>query len=201
MRKMEYGRWRCSYLKEKKKKKEGSKKKKKKILVPQASGFLLDTSHVLLRLASGLVAIGGRSFRWDPLFRSELHLFLSFELLALSLSLGVTLIHGSRFRCSLRFELQVFPSILNFPKKQKMGVVIESSVWEPNLALYIFIFISCLLSIFLFPYASNNNSSIKTPALFDHGFSSSFFRFQRNFLFVYSLASGRSLFLLKTLTN
>ncbi|KAG6729036.1 hypothetical protein I3843_01G007500 [Carya illinoinensis] len=71
-----------------------------------------------------------------------------------------------------------------------MGVVIESSVWEPNLALYIFIFISCLLSIFIFPYASNNNSSIKTSALFDHGFSSSFLRFQRNFLFVYSLASA-----------
>ncbi|XP_062157204.1 uncharacterized protein LOC133864803 isoform X2 [Alnus glutinosa] len=71
-----------------------------------------------------------------------------------------------------------------------MGVVIESSVWEPNPALYIFIFLSCLASIFLFPLASNHGSTSKTPALFDHGFSSSFLRFQRNFLFLFSLASA-----------
>ncbi|XP_059457181.1 uncharacterized protein LOC132187045 isoform X2 [Corylus avellana] len=71
-----------------------------------------------------------------------------------------------------------------------MGVVIESSVWEPNPALYIFIFLSCLASIFLFPFASNHSSASKTPSLFDHGLSSSFLRFQRNFLFLYSLASA-----------
>ncbi|KAJ7944499.1 molybdate-anion transporter [Quillaja saponaria] len=67
-----------------------------------------------------------------------------------------------------------------------MGVVIESSVWEPNTSLYIFLFFACCSSIFLFPYASN---SWKTPVLFDHGNSSSFLRFQRSFLLVYSLAS------------
>ncbi|KAB1214876.1 hypothetical protein CJ030_MR5G016626 [Morella rubra] len=69
-----------------------------------------------------------------------------------------------------------------------MGVVVESSVWEPNPALYIFIFISCFVSICFFPYASGNSSN-KTPTLFDHGVSPSFRRFQRNFLFLYSLAS------------
>ncbi|KAJ7952784.1 molybdate-anion transporter [Quillaja saponaria] len=67
-----------------------------------------------------------------------------------------------------------------------MGVVIESSVWEPNPLLYIFLFFACCSSIFLFPYASSSN---KTPVLFDHGISPSFLRFQRNFLLVYSLAS------------
>ncbi|KAM4117812.1 hypothetical protein ACB094_02G153900 [Castanea mollissima] len=70
-----------------------------------------------------------------------------------------------------------------------MGVVIESSIWEPNPALFIFIFISCLFSIFLFPYASNNSSN-KTSTLFDHGIPSSFLRFQRKFIFLYSLASA-----------
>ncbi|KAK9990731.1 hypothetical protein SO802_025716 [Lithocarpus litseifolius] len=70
-----------------------------------------------------------------------------------------------------------------------MGVVIESSIWEPNPALFIFIFISCLFSIFLFPYASNSSSN-KTSTLFDHGNPSSFLRFQGKFLFFYSLASA-----------
>ncbi|RYQ80849.1 hypothetical protein Ahy_Scaffold1g106974 isoform B [Arachis hypogaea] len=67
-----------------------------------------------------------------------------------------------------------------------MGVVIESSVWEPNPSIYIFLFVCCCFSIFLFPYASNHH---RTSTIFDHGISSSFLRFQRNFLFVYSLAS------------
>ncbi|KAK0605173.1 hypothetical protein LWI29_023726 [Acer saccharum] len=68
-----------------------------------------------------------------------------------------------------------------------MGVVIESSIWEPNPSLYIFLFLCCFFSIFLLPYSSNKTTS---SSLFDHGFSSSFIRFQRNFLFVFSLASA-----------
>lgn len=75
-----------------------------------------------------------------------------------------------------------------------MAVVLESSVWEPNPALYIFIFFACLFSIVSFPYAcsSNSGSTAKAPSLFDHGVSptASSFRFQRNFLVLYSLASG-----------
>ncbi|XP_027361386.1 uncharacterized protein LOC113869318 [Abrus precatorius] len=67
-----------------------------------------------------------------------------------------------------------------------MGVVIESSVWEPNPSIYIFLFICCCFSIFIFPHASNLN---RTCTIFDHGISSSFLRFQRNFLFIYSFAS------------
>ncbi|ONI02829.1 hypothetical protein PRUPE_6G224200 [Prunus persica] len=80
-----------------------------------------------------------------------------------------------------------------------MGVVIESSVWEPNPGLYIFIFFASLFSILAFPYASNkysstgssSSSSSKAPSLFDHGISptASSLRFQRNFLLIYSLAS------------
>ncbi|PRQ48140.1 putative molybdate-anion transporter, major facilitator superfamily domain-containing protein [Rosa chinensis] len=76
-----------------------------------------------------------------------------------------------------------------------MAVVIESSVWEPSPALYIFIFFACLFSILFFPYASgstNSTSAAKAaPSLFDHGVSptASSFRFQRNFLLLYSLAS------------
>ncbi|XP_061341662.1 uncharacterized protein LOC133287973 [Gastrolobium bilobum] len=67
-----------------------------------------------------------------------------------------------------------------------MGVVIESSVWEPNPSIYVFLFICCCFSICLFPHASNLN---RTSTIFDHGISSSFLRFQRNFLLLYSLAS------------
>ncbi|KAF7809905.1 molybdate-anion transporter [Senna tora] len=67
-----------------------------------------------------------------------------------------------------------------------MGVTIESSVWEPNLFTYVFLFFSCCFSIFLFPYVSISN---RTSTLFDHGISSSFLRFQRKFLLLYSLSS------------
>ncbi|KAF3440852.1 hypothetical protein FNV43_RR19138 [Rhamnella rubrinervis] len=72
-----------------------------------------------------------------------------------------------------------------------MAVVIESSIWEPNPWVYVFLILACLSSILVFPYASKNyNSSTKTPAVFDHGVSSpSFLRFQRNFLLIYSLGS------------
>ncbi|KAJ0098086.1 hypothetical protein Patl1_28563 [Pistacia atlantica] len=65
-----------------------------------------------------------------------------------------------------------------------MAVVIESSVWEPSPFLHIFIFLSCFVSIFVLPYSSTKPSSV-----FDLGLSSSFLHFQRNFLFIYSLAS------------
>ncbi|RDY04964.1 Molybdate-anion transporter, partial [Mucuna pruriens] len=67
-----------------------------------------------------------------------------------------------------------------------MGVVVETSVWEPNQSIYIFIFVCCCFSIFLFPHASKLN---RTSTIFDHGTSHSFLRFQRNFLLIYSLAS------------
>lgn len=70
---------------------------------------------------------------------------------------------------------------------KSMGIVIESSVWEPNPSLYIFIFVASFLSIFLLPNFSN-----RTLAPFDHGTSPSFLRFQRNFLLIFSLASGHS---------
>ncbi|XP_059642861.1 uncharacterized protein LOC132284746 [Cornus florida] len=66
-----------------------------------------------------------------------------------------------------------------------MGVVIESEVWEPNQALYIFIFVSCFLSITCLPHFSM--SSNKTPTLFDHSLSSP--RFRRIFLLIYCLSS------------
>ncbi|XP_004511864.1 uncharacterized protein [Cicer arietinum] len=67
-----------------------------------------------------------------------------------------------------------------------MGVVIESSVWELNPSIFIFLFVCCCFSFFLYPHSSNLN---RTSTIFDHGISSSFLRFQRNFLFLYSLAS------------
>ncbi|XP_044504040.1 molybdate-anion transporter-like isoform X2 [Mangifera indica] len=65
-----------------------------------------------------------------------------------------------------------------------MGVVIESSVWEPSPFLHVFIFLLCFVSIFVLPYSPNITYSV-----FDLRRPSSFLRFQRNFLFIYSLAS------------
>ncbi|POO00754.1 Molybdate-anion transporter [Trema orientale] len=77
-----------------------------------------------------------------------------------------------------------------------MAVIIESSVWEPNPWLYILLFMASLFSLLAFPYASKKYSiTTRTPTIFDHGISSSssssssFLRFQRNFLLLYSLAS------------
>ncbi|KAF8377623.1 hypothetical protein HHK36_031005 [Tetracentron sinense] len=68
-----------------------------------------------------------------------------------------------------------------------MGVVIESVVWEPNPLLYLLLFFSSFISIFLLPYFSNNSN--RTTTFFDLGIPASFLRFQRSFLFVYSMAS------------
>ncbi|KAK4260154.1 hypothetical protein QN277_003304 [Acacia crassicarpa] len=67
-----------------------------------------------------------------------------------------------------------------------MAITIDSSVWEPNPFTYIFLFFSCCFSIFLFPHVSISN---RTSTVFDHGISSSFLRFQRKFLLLYSLSS------------
>lgn len=69
-----------------------------------------------------------------------------------------------------------------------MGVVIETEIWEPNPLLYIFIFISSFLSIFLFPYFSSTKPII-SPNLTITSTSQSFLRFQRSFLLIYSLSS------------
>ncbi|XP_057960471.1 uncharacterized protein LOC131152677 isoform X2 [Malania oleifera] len=68
-----------------------------------------------------------------------------------------------------------------------MGVFIESFVWEPNPSVYLFIFFLCFFSIILLPYFSKNSSN-RASTVFDHALSSSFLRFQRSFLFLYSLA-------------
>ncbi|KAL6587671.1 hypothetical protein OROMI_000649 [Orobanche minor] len=63
-----------------------------------------------------------------------------------------------------------------------MGVVIESEVWEPNNALYIILFISCLFSIFFLPTKSVTN-------VVEHAPTASSIRYERNFLILYALAS------------
>uniref|UniRef100_A0A7N0T535 Molybdate-anion transporter-like n=1 Tax=Kalanchoe fedtschenkoi TaxID=63787 RepID=A0A7N0T535_KALFE len=68
-----------------------------------------------------------------------------------------------------------------------MGVVVESEAWEPSSSAFVFIFISCFLSLFLYPHFSRNDSSSSS---LDHGSSSpSLARFRSKFLFIYSLAS------------
>ncbi|CAK8537467.1 unnamed protein product [Lathyrus sativus] len=67
-----------------------------------------------------------------------------------------------------------------------MEVVIESSVWELNIEIFLFLSVCCCFSIFLYPHLSNLN---RTSTILDHGISSSFTSFQWNFLFIYSLAS------------
>ncbi|PSS30705.1 Molybdate-anion transporter like [Actinidia chinensis var. chinensis] len=68
-----------------------------------------------------------------------------------------------------------------------MGVVIESDVWEPNKTLYLFLLVSCFLSIFCLPHRSVNSNRVLTP--FEHSLPSSLLRFQRNFLLLYSISS------------
>ncbi|GAV58738.1 DUF791 domain-containing protein [Cephalotus follicularis] len=68
-----------------------------------------------------------------------------------------------------------------------MGVVIESSKWEPSPSHYIIIMLCCFVSIIVFPYASKSTTT--TTTLFDHASSSSYRRFQTSFLFLYSLSS------------
>lgn len=64
-----------------------------------------------------------------------------------------------------------------------MGVVIESEVWIPNQAIYIFIFVSCFLSIFC--YSHLNNYDGRTSTVFDHSLPPSL----RSFLLLFSLSS------------
>jgi hypothetical protein len=66
-----------------------------------------------------------------------------------------------------------------------MGVVIETFIWEPSSSFFIFFFVSTFLSISLFPYLAKN----RTFGSFDHSISSSFARFQRWFLAIYTLSS------------
>ncbi|XP_010526707.1 PREDICTED: uncharacterized protein LOC104804202 isoform X2 [Tarenaya hassleriana] len=66
-----------------------------------------------------------------------------------------------------------------------MGVVIESSVWEPSPSVFVFFFVCTFFSILLLPYYAKS----RTFGSFDHGVSSSFVRFQRWFLFIYALSS------------
>ncbi|GER28913.1 major facilitator superfamily protein [Striga asiatica] len=63
-----------------------------------------------------------------------------------------------------------------------MGVVIESEVWKPNQAVFIFLFISCVLSIICLPTKSAANVIDQAPL-------ASFLRFRHKFMFLYTLAS------------
>ncbi|KAL3525620.1 hypothetical protein ACH5RR_013992 [Cinchona calisaya] len=68
-----------------------------------------------------------------------------------------------------------------------MAVVIESDVWEPNKALYIFTLISCFVSIYFCPH---NFGRTAAATVFDHSQpSSAFHRFHRSFLLLFSLSS------------
>ncbi|CAL5324571.1 unnamed protein product [Camellia sinensis] len=68
-----------------------------------------------------------------------------------------------------------------------MGLLIESDVWEPNQSLYVFILVSCFLSIFCLPQFSANSNRAPTP--FDYSVPASFLRFQRSFILLFSLCS------------
>ncbi|KAF5961067.1 hypothetical protein HYC85_002276 [Camellia sinensis] len=68
-----------------------------------------------------------------------------------------------------------------------MGLLIESDVWEPNQSLYVFILVSCFLSIFCLPQFSAKSNRAPTP--FDYSVPASFLRFQRSFILLFSLCS------------
>ncbi|XP_073011503.1 uncharacterized protein [Typha latifolia] len=72
-----------------------------------------------------------------------------------------------------------------------MGVVIEREEWELNPLVYVFLFASCLASIFFYPYFSKSSSTRASTASypFDLGPTAPFLRFQRSFLLLYSLVS------------
>ncbi|KAK8606884.1 hypothetical protein V6N13_052637 [Hibiscus sabdariffa] len=71
-----------------------------------------------------------------------------------------------------------------------MGIVIETAVWEPSSSVFIFILISCFLSLSLFPFYFSKHAPTKSPPFSDHPPSSSpSLRFQLYFLLIYSLAS------------
>ncbi|GMJ08033.1 hypothetical protein like AT2G23093 [Hibiscus trionum] len=72
-----------------------------------------------------------------------------------------------------------------------MGIVIETSVWEPSSSVFVFIFISCFLSLSLFPFYLSKHAPTKSPPFSDHPAASSSpsLRFQLYFLLIYSIAS------------
>ncbi|KAK8517487.1 hypothetical protein V6N12_016337 [Hibiscus sabdariffa] len=72
-----------------------------------------------------------------------------------------------------------------------MGIVIETSVWEPSSSVFIFILISSFLSLSLFPFYFSKHATSKSPPFSDHSpySSSPSLRFQLYFLLIYSLAS------------
>ncbi|KAL8170953.1 hypothetical protein V2J09_022757 [Rumex salicifolius] len=65
-----------------------------------------------------------------------------------------------------------------------MAVVIQTEIWEPYPSIFVFLVISSFLSIFLLPHFTS-----RSIPLFDLTISSSFLRFQRKFLLVYTLSS------------
>ncbi|CAI0406302.1 unnamed protein product [Linum tenue] len=68
--------------------------------------------------------------------------------------------------------------------------VIESSIWLPNISLFVFIFVCCVFSIGLLPKASKSSRSAgPLDNVGSSSSSSAFLRFQRKFLLIYSLAS------------
>ncbi|KAJ6797271.1 molybdate-anion transporter [Iris pallida] len=68
-----------------------------------------------------------------------------------------------------------------------MAVVIPKEEWELSPFAYVFLFLSCSSSVFLPPCFSRKTSA--PAAAFDAGPTAPFLRFQRSFLFIYSLAS------------
>ncbi|KAK1363745.1 molybdate-anion transporter-like [Heracleum sosnowskyi] len=66
-----------------------------------------------------------------------------------------------------------------------MGVVIETEVWFPNHSIFIFIFISCLLSILCFSHFKTNHTNTNTSSIFDQSFPPSL----TTFLLCFSISS------------
>ncbi|XP_078173455.1 major facilitator superfamily protein [Carex rostrata] len=69
-----------------------------------------------------------------------------------------------------------------------MAVVIEREEWEIPSSAYYLLFASCFASLFFFPFFSSRSSPFSLHS-FEHAQASSFLRFQKGFLLVYSLAS------------
>lgn len=77
-----------------------------------------------------------------------------------------------------------------------MSVAIEREEWVLSPLIYGFLLACCFLSVFLHPYFSRSGGAARTTtnasSLFDVGPTAPFLRFQRSFLLLYSLASGRA---------
>ena len=109
---------------------------------------------------------------------------------------------GKKSRGSSFFSLSCSSCIfllgrdLQINSSLSMGFVVERVEWEPGSRTFIWIFCSCFASIALLPYASKKsvfavtaNSRASHSSLVEFS-SATFLSFQRNFLLVYSLASG-----------